>query len=117
MSTQRIFHLLISILVVTAIAFASERSRVWASIFSVVPLNITIGLWFVFTGTDGNAALTSDFARMVLWGLIPTALFVLACWFGLRQGWPLWRALAAGYAVWLIAMAFIRITERQVHSG
>ena len=114
---QRILQLLISILVAAAIALASERSRVLASVFSVVPLNITIGLRFVFTGTDGTAALTADFARLVLFGLAPTALFVVACWFGIRQGWPLWRALAVRYVVWLSAMAIIRIFEWRVNRG
>ena len=104
MNTQRIYQLLVSFGILTAIAFVSERSHVLASVVSVMPLNITFALWFVSGNTGGEAALSADFSRMVAFGLIPTALFATACWFGFRQGWSLGRVLAIGYAVWLAAM-------------
>lgn len=117
MNTQRIVQLLIAISILIAIAFVSDRSRVAASILSVMPFNITIAIWFVYTGIEGDPVLTADFARMVLLGLIPTALFVVACWVGLRQGWPLWQVLAAGYAVWIAAMGVYRAIDAYVMSG
>ena len=115
MSTQRLTQLLIAILIVTGIAIASERSRVLASILVVMPVNVTIGLWFVFSDTSGDPVLMADFSRMVLLGLIPAALFVVACWLGFRQGWGLWRVLAVGYGVWLAAIVVYRIIEAQMH--
>ena len=111
MSTQCIYQLLVSFGILTAIAVISERSHVLASVVSVMPLNITFALWFVSTSTGGNAALSADFSRMVTFGLIPTALFTVACWFGFRQGWPLGRVLVVGYAVWLAAMGLYRLIE------
>jgi hypothetical protein len=95
----------------TAIAFVSDKSRVLASVLSVVPLNVTLALWFTYTNTDGNAVLSADFSRMVLFGLIPALFFVAACWFGFRHGSPLGRVLAVGYAVWLAAMGLYRAIE------
>jgi hypothetical protein len=114
MSTQRICQLLVSFCIITIIAFLSERSRVLASIVTVVPLNITVGLWFIYTAVPGDAVAVAEFARMVLLGLIPTALFVVACRFGVRQGWPLWRVLVVGYAVWLAAMTVYRLVDSQL---
>jgi hypothetical protein len=115
MNTQRIYQLLISVCVITAIAFVSEKSRVLASMLAVMPLNITIGLWFIYTGSQGDAATSADFSRMMLLGLIPTALFVAACWFGFNRGWPFGRVIVVGYAVWLVSMLIYRFIESQVN--
>jgi O-antigen ligase len=68
-------------------------------------------MWFIYTGSSGDASATADFARMVLFGLIPTALFTVTCWAGFRQGWPLWVVLCAGYAFWLVAMGLYRLID------
>jgi hypothetical protein len=117
MSSQRIYQLLASFLIITIVAFASEKSRVLASVLTVMPLNIVIGLWFIVTGPDGDSVAAADFMRMVLLGLIPTALFVLTCWLEIRQGWPLWRVLAGGYLVWLAAIIVYRIMDSQLSHG
>jgi hypothetical protein len=117
MSNHRLYQLLIAFLIITIIAFASERSRVLASILTVIPLNITIGLWFIFTGSSEASLAAADFLRMVLLGLVPTALFVLTCWLTINRGWQLWRALAAGYLVWLTAMAVYRILDSRLSLG
>jgi len=111
MSTQRIYQLLISFIILAVIAFISERSHVLASVVSVMPLNITFALWFVYTSAGGDAALSADFSRMVIFGLTPTMLFAVACWFGFRQGWSLGRVLVVSYAVWLAAMGIYRGIE------
>jgi len=99
MSTQRIYQLLISFAIITAIAFVSDKSRVMASILSVMPLSMTLGLWFIYTGAHGDASVTADFSRMIPFGLIPTALFVVVRWLGFRQGWSLWPVLIVGYSI------------------
>ena len=111
MSTQRIYQLLVSFGILITIALVSERSHVLASVVSVMPLNITFALWFVSTNTGGDAAISANFSRMVAFGLIPTALFAMACWSGFRQGWSLSRVLVVGYAVWLAAMGVYRGIE------
>jgi hypothetical protein len=117
MTTQRVYQLLISFAIITSIALVSDRSRVLASVLSVMPLSMTLGMWFVYTGTSGGAAVTADFVRMVLFGLIPTALFTVVCWFGFRQGWSLWMVLAVGYSVWLVAMGLYRLIDARFVGG
>ncbi|MFZ5916814.1 MAG: hypothetical protein ACOYZ7_07775 [Chloroflexota bacterium] len=111
MNPQRILQLLISFGILSFIAFVSEKSRVLASVVAVMPLNITIALWFVSTQNSSDPSLPIDLARMMLIGLIPTALFLVATWFGFRQGWSPGRALIVGYGVWLITMGIYRGIE------
>ena len=117
MSTQRIYQLLISFGILTAIAFISERSRVLASVVSVMPLTITFALWFTSTSTGGDAAISAEFSRMMTFGLIPTMLFTAACWFGFRQGWSVGRVVVVGYAVWLAAMGLYRLIEWRLQTA
>ena len=111
MSTQRIWQLLISFGILTAIAFISEKSRALASIVAVMPLNITIALWFVSTSSGGDSSLISDFTRMMFFGIIPSILFIIAAWLGFRQGWPLGKVLILSYGVWLAATCLYRGIE------
>jgi uncharacterized membrane protein (GlpM family) len=117
MNTQRIVQLLVSFLIITTIALVSERSRVLASIITVMPLNVTLGLWFIYTSGQGDTSGLADFSRMVLLGLIPTALFIFVCWYGFKQEWPFGRVIVVGYAVWLVAILIYRFIESQVHLG
>jgi hypothetical protein len=117
MGTQRIVQILISFLIITTIAFVSERSRVLASIITVMPINVTIGLWFIHTSGQADTAALADFTRMVLLGLIPTALFIVVCWLGFKQEWPFGRVIVTGYAVWLVAILVYRFIEWRVHPG
>ena len=65
MSAQRFYQLVVSFGILTAIAFITERSHVLASIVSVMPLNITVTLWFLSSRTDSSAALSADFSRLL----------------------------------------------------
>ena len=117
MTTQRIYQLLVSFAILTVMAFISERSHILAAVLSVMPLNITFGLWFTSARTDSSAALLADYSRMATFGLIPTMMFTAACWFGFRQGWPFGRVVAFGYAVWLAAMGLYRGIEWWLQTG
>jgi hypothetical protein len=111
MIAQRIYQLLVSFVILTVIAFVSERSHVLAAVASVMPLNITFGLWFISTRADSSAALSADYSRIATLGLIPTMLFTATCWFGFRQGWSFGRVVVVAYAVWLVAMGIYRGIE------
>ena len=111
MSTQRIVQLLISFAVLIVVALLSERSRALAAIAAVMPLKVTIALLFVFSDTGGDRVLAADFCRVALLALIPTAVFLLACWLGLGKSWPLARVVAVAYIVWLASLGVYRGIE------
>jgi hypothetical protein len=110
-SSQRLIQLLLSFVVLTAVALLSERSHVLSAIAAVMPLKVTIALWFIFSDTGGDLALSADFCRTALIALVPTAVFLLACVFGFSRSWPLGRVLAVSYVVWLLSVAVYRGLE------
>jgi hypothetical protein len=114
MSTQRIVQLLVSFASITVISLVSQRSNVLAAIVAVMPMNITVALWFIFTGSGGDAAVAADFARLAFFGLIPVMLFTITCWICFRRGWSLRAVLLVGYAVWLTATLSYRAIEQWV---
>jgi len=66
--TPQAHQLLVPFVIFAVIAFVSERSHVLASVISVMPFNITFGLWFVYTSNGGDAVGSADFSRMVTLG-------------------------------------------------
>lgn len=116
MSTQRIVQLLISFASITVISLVSERSNVLAAIVAVMPINITVALWFIFTGSGGDAAVAADFARLAFLGLFPVMLFTITSWLCFRRGQSLRAVLVIAYAVWFAATVFYRVAERWVSS-
>lgn len=114
MSGQRIAQLVVSFVVITAIAVLSERSRFATSIASAMPVNLALALWFVFTATGGDRTLTADFCRTALLALIPTAIFLVACWYALGKGWSIGWVMAFGYGVWLVAVAVYWAVENRL---
>ena len=117
MSTQRIVQLTLSFVVLTVVALLSERSRALAAIAAVMPLKVTIALFFVFSDTGGDRALSADFCRVALLALIPTAMYLLACWLGLGRSWPLGRVVAVAYGVWLASLGVYRGIEWWLRRG
>jgi uncharacterized membrane protein (GlpM family) len=117
MSTQRVIQLLLSFVVLAIVALLSERSRALAAIAAVMPLKVTIALFFVFTDTGGDRVLSADFCRVALLALIPTAMYLLACWLGLSKSWPLGWVVAVAYASWLLSLGVYRGIEWWLRRG
>jgi hypothetical protein len=113
-SGQRAAQLVVSFIVITALALLSERSRFATSIASAMPVNLALALWFVFTDTGGDHALTASFARSTLLALIPTAIFLVACWYALSRGWSIGWTMAFGYGVWAAAVAVYWAAENRL---
>ena len=111
MSSQRLIQLLLSFAVLTVVALLSERSHALSAITAVMPLKVTLALWFIFSDTGGDPALSASFCRTALIALIPTAIFLLACLLGFSRSWPLGRVLTVSYAIWLASVGVYRGLE------
>ena len=111
MSSQRLIQLLLSFVVLTIVALLSERSTFLSAVAAVMPLKVTIALWFLFSDSGGDPALSTEFCRTALIALVPTSIFLLACVLGFSRTWPLGRVLAVSYAVWLVSVGVYRGIE------
>lgn len=90
------------------VALVRDRSRTLSAIVSTMPINMVLALWIVLGAGDESTQTRVDFVRSLLIGLVPSFLWLIVVYFGLRAGWNLWSAIIAGYAVWgiLVALSF-----------
>lgn len=95
-------RLLISYVIITVVVLLSERSRFWAGVLGTAPINIPLILWVVWGATAGDYPAMQQISRGMIVGLASTVVYVVVCWIGLRQRWPLPTVLVAGYIAWSI---------------
>ena len=102
MIPERAVTVLLSVLIVILVAVVQERSRHLAAIIATMPLTAPLAMWIVFSASSGDQRQTADFVGSMVIGSIASLVFVLACWFGLRQEWGFLLTLAFASATWLL---------------
>ena len=102
MISERAVTVLLSVLVVVLVAVAQERSRHLAAIIATMPLTAPLAMWIVFSASRGDHRQTADFVGSMVIGSVASLVFVLACWFGLRQEWGFPVTLAFASTIWLL---------------
>jgi uncharacterized membrane protein (GlpM family) len=100
-----IYRILVGCALIAAVAVISDRSRVMAGILATAPINIPIILWILWGQSEGDYPNIEITAQSMLVGIVSTACFIAACWYGFHRRWPFALTLAAGYIVWA-AVAF-----------
>lgn len=112
---SKIAPVLVSIGVILAVAALRQYSKTFAAIAATMPINIPLGLWIVFAGTEGNAATKqkalTDFGELLLVNIFPTVGFLLAAWLMTRAGQSLVPTIVVGYLAWgvmLVAILLVR---------
>jgi len=90
-----------SVLVIVLVAIVQEHSRHLAAIIATMPLTAPLGMWIVFTASEGDQRQTADFVASMAVGSAASLVFVLACWLGLRQAWGFAVTLVVASAIWL----------------
>jgi uncharacterized membrane protein (GlpM family) len=106
--SERVVTVLLSVLIVVLVAVVQERSRHLAAIIATMPLTAPLAMWIVFSASRGDQRQTADFAGSMVVGALASLVFVVACWFGFRQGWGLAITLASAGAVWLLIVMIPR---------
>ena len=102
MIPERAVTVLLSVLVVVLVAAVQERSRHLAAIIATMPLTAPLAMWIVFSASRGDQRQTADFVGSMVIGSVASLLFVLVCWFGLRQEWGFLVTLALAATIWLL---------------
>jgi uncharacterized membrane protein (GlpM family) len=99
---ERAVTVLLSVLVVVVVAVVQERSRHLAAIIATMPLTAPLAMWIVFSASRGDQRQTADFVGSMVIGSVASLLFVLACWFSLRQEWGVLVTVVVAATVWLV---------------
>jgi hypothetical protein len=105
----RALPIIVSILIILAVAYLRNQSRVLAAILATMPINIPLALW-VISGSDGFKQ--SDLigvTQNIMYGLVPSLVFVVVIYLAARAGWSLPSMLLVGYLVWgaLVTLGFV----------
>ena len=87
MIRERVVPVALSVLVIVLVAMVQERSRYLAAIIAAMPLTAPLAMWIVFSASQGDQRQTADFVGSMVVGFAATLVFVLTCWFGLREAW------------------------------
>jgi hypothetical protein len=103
-SLTRVYQLLLSMAVLTVIAFVGDRHRDLAGLLAAMPLQIPLAIWIMYSNTGGNLEQTAEFARAAFYGIIPTVIFCLAAWLALSRGLQLSRVYVVAYATWMVSL-------------
>lgn len=104
---QRIIPVIVSILLIIVVAILRQYSKALAAVLVTMPLNVTLGLWIIFSGGDNDQVVHVDFARNLLVNIFPTVIFLIVVFIVVRAGWSLAPTLFAGYLAWGISLLLL----------
>ena len=102
MKVQSVLPVILSILVIIAVAVIERHSKFAAAITATMPLSATLALWIVYSANEGSNSIMQDFTQGLILGIIPTVGFIVAVWVGARAGQNLLPMLAIGYGAWAV---------------
>jgi len=105
MNLQKSLPVITSILIILAVAALRDRSKLLATIFATMPINMPLALWVLSGSGPDDPALMAGYARAFLISLMPSVIWLVVVYLGLRGGWSLPGAILSGYAVWGLLMA------------
>jgi hypothetical protein len=111
---QRTLPVIVSIFIIIGIAILRNYSKNAAAILVVMPMNITLGLWIVYTGEENPQSAMIEFSGALFANIIPTLLFMVTVWQAARAGWSLVPAIVAGYTVWAVGVGVVIVLRTQL---
>jgi hypothetical protein len=100
MKSQDVLPVIVSILVIIAIAVVEKQSKTIAAITAVMPATAPLAIWIVYSSSGGDRIAMNEFTSGLIVGLIPTFGFAIAVWVAARAGMKLGPILRSGYGAW-----------------
>lgn len=100
MKAQEVLPVLLSILVIVAVAVLEKHSRLFAALTATMPLSAPLAMWVVYAANQGRVEVMQRFNLGLLLGLLPTLAFLLVAYLAARAGWKLLPMILAGYTAW-----------------
>jgi hypothetical protein len=110
---SKVAPVIVSIIVIIAVAILRQYSKTFAAIAATMPINIPLGLWIIYSGTEGSEATKqkalADFGELVLVNIGPTVGFLVTTWLMTRAGHSLVPTLIVGYVTWGVLLAIVML--------
>lgn len=104
---SRVAPVLVSIGIIILIAIVRQYSKAFAAIAATMPVNIPLGMWIVYSGTDDHQAALAEFSQAALMNLVPTVVFLVVAWQLSRNGYSLMATIALGYVAWGVCLGLV----------
>src|SRR5258708_37139831 len=94
---RQFLPVVISILIIIAVAVLRNYSKTLAAIFATMPINVPLSLWIISSADNSQPAMASYSFSLVI-GIFPSVAFVVVPWLAFRAGWPWCAPVGIGYA-------------------
>lgn len=107
MKWQDVIPVLLSIIVIIAVAVLEKQSKFIAAITATMPLTAALALWIVYSSSEGERDSMTEFSRGLVMGILPTIAFAVAAWLAFRAGLKLVPALVIAYSTWAIGVGLL----------
>ncbi len=104
---SRVAPVLVSIAVIIVIAIVRQYSRTFAAIAATMPLNIPLGMWIIYSGSDDHQAALADFSQAAMLNIIPTLIFLVIAWQLARTGHSALETIVVGYVGWAVCLGLV----------
>lgn len=104
---DRWLPVVVSICILIVIAILRDYNKSFAAIAAVMPINVPLGMWIVYAGSDDKQAALTEFSQALFVNILPTIGFMVVAWQMSKSGYGLVPTIAAGYAVWAVGIGLI----------
>ena len=103
----RVAPVLVSIAIIILIAIVRQYSKTFAAIAATMPINLPLGMWIIYSGTESSQAALEEFTQVALVNLLPSVLFMLVAWQASKAGFSLISTIAMGYVAWGVSLGIV----------
>ena len=98
-----IVKLAVTVTVIVVVAQIAKRFPALGGLITVMPITSLLVLFWIYSDTQTRSpAILTGFAKGALLGIFPTILFFLTVFLCFKRNCPVWLAITAGFAVWLL---------------
>jgi hypothetical protein len=102
MPWQYIVKVVLTVLVVIAVAETAKRSSLWGAVLASLPLTSLLAFVWLYVDT-GNTQQIADLARSIFWLVLASLPLFAILPFLLGAGWHFWPSLAVSCVVTIAA--------------
>ncbi len=104
---SRVAPVIISIGIIILIAIVRQYSKTFAAIAATMPLNIPLGMWIVYSGSEDRQAAMIEFSQAAAMNIIPTLVFLIVAWQLSKAGYSVIPTIVVGYLAWAICLGLV----------